>query len=115
MTGLYWLAPERLRGSLWHRRSCGTLHTLRSFHAPPERLMQPASPHSAQSNPRHSCPLYVSISIHLKDHSRMAALSASIGAGPRGRGERQSFRILQNLSLSVTPNWWFGSAHAKRG
>jgi len=27
----------------------------------------------------------------------------------------QSFRILQNLSLSVTPIRWLGSVHEKRG
>lgn len=30
-------------------------------------------------------------------------------------GGLESFRILQNLSLSVTLNWWFGHGHAKRG
>lgn len=45
----------------------------------------------------------------------MAALSASIGTGSRGRGERQYFRILQNLSLSVMPIGWQGSVHEKRG
>lgn len=30
-------------------------------------------------------------------------------------GGYESFRILQNLSLSVTLNRWFGHGHAKRG
>ncbi|ABO91628.1 hypothetical protein ASA_3667 [Aeromonas salmonicida subsp. salmonicida A449] len=49
-------------------------------------LVQPAaksaSPPGAQSGPRLACPLYVSISIHLKDYSRMAAPRTSIGVGP---------------------------------
>jgi len=79
------------------------------------RLPTPASTQRAQLKPRLACPLYVSISIHLKDYSRMAAPRTSIGAGPSWRGERRSFRILQNLSLSVTPIWWLESFRAKRG
>lgn len=78
-------------------------------------LPPPSSTQRAQSNPRLACPLYVSISIHLKDYSRMAVPRTSIGVGPPKGGERQSFRILQNLSFSVTLNRWFGHGHAKRG
>ncbi len=57
--------------------------------------MQPASPHSAQSNPRHSCPLYVLKIVHMTDWVQAAPYL--------GRDSESTLeKILQNPSKSFT-------------
>ena len=57
--------------------------------------MQPAIPHSAQSEPRPACPLYVWEIIHLTDHPQAAPCL--------GRGSGSTLeKILQNPSKSFT-------------
>ncbi|MFM4793228.1 hypothetical protein [Aeromonas hydrophila] len=58
-----------------------------------------ASTHSAQARPRLACPLYVSISMQVKDWYRLSAPRASTGRAQPSRSFLRSFTFRQILSV----------------